>query len=65
MMVRDETAKTPGETGVRSHERLKSKPARWHTAQPHASLSQRRIGAPVAPLLQWAKAAEAFMNNVG
>ncbi|CAI4031297.1 hypothetical protein DNFV4_01722 [Nitrospira tepida] len=29
------------------------------------ALSQRRIGAPVAPLLQWAKAAEAFMNNAG
>ncbi len=26
--------------------------------------AQQRIGAPIALLLQWAKAAEAFMNNV-
>jgi hypothetical protein len=29
------------------------------------ALSQRRIEVPVAPLLQWANAAEAFMNNAG
>lgn len=66
MMVRDETAKTPSETGMRSPEvaeaylkqyveAMKGEPARWPR---EADGQGGRSGV-------WAVAVEALMNNVG
>lgn len=66
MMVRDETAQTPGETGARSRARPKhtcTSMLRSRGASPPAGMPQGRMPAFRSGVS--AVAVEAVMNNVG